>query len=118
MFQCGECLARFTGAAGKSKTYPLKAILDAVSTFNLGHSLTDAQNIIRHRAHLQIPDRTIRRWIEEHRPLATYARLRNAGQKLFQPNAIIRSFTLFHQQVYRFQVHRAKLALLSGRIST
>src|SRR5713226_6788084 len=93
IFQCAECLIRFTGAAGKSKTYPLKAILDAVSTFNLGHSLTDAQTIIRQRTHLQIPDRTIRRWLEEHKPLATYARLRNAGRKLFHPNAIIRSFT-------------------------
>jgi hypothetical protein len=56
IFQCAECLIRFTGAAGKSKTYPLKAILEAVSTFNLGHSLTDAQRIIRERTHLQIPD--------------------------------------------------------------
>src|SRR6266849_1045791 len=89
IFQCGECLARFTGAAGKSKTYPLKAILDAVSTFNLGHALTDAQRIIRQRTHLQIPDRTIRRWLEEHKSLTSYARLRNAGQRLFHPEAII-----------------------------
>jgi ATP-dependent exoDNAse (exonuclease V) beta subunit len=112
VFQCGECLSRFTGAAGKSKTYPLKAILDAVSTFNLGHALTDAQRILRQRTHLQLPERTIRRWLEEYKPLTSYARLRNAGQKLFHPDAIIRSFTLFHQQVYRFQVHQAKLALL------
>src|SRR5437879_17960 len=47
IFQCAECLIRFTAEAGKSKTYPLKAILDAVSTFNLGHALTDAQRILR-----------------------------------------------------------------------
>ena len=112
MFQCGECLARFTGAAGKSKTYPLKAILDAISTFNLGHALTDTQRILRQRTHLQMPERTIRSWLEEYKALTSYVRLRNAGRKLLHPEAIIRSFTLFHQQVYRFQVHRAKLAPL------
>jgi transposase-like protein len=112
IFHCAECLIRFTGDAGKSKTYPLKAILDAVSTFNLGHALTDVQRILRQRTHLQMPERTIRRWLEEYKALTSYARLRTAGKKLFHPDAIIRSFTLFHQQVYRFQVHQAKLALL------
>src|SRR5712692_11701426 len=112
IFQCVECLIRFTAEAGKSKTYPLKAILDAVSTFNLGHALTDAQRILRQRTHLQMPERTIRRWLEEYKPLTSYARLRTAGKKLFHPDAIIRSFTLYHQQVYRFQVHMGKLALL------
>jgi ATP-dependent exoDNAse (exonuclease V) beta subunit len=112
IFQCAECLFRFTGEAGKSKTYPLKTILDVVSTFNLGYPLTDVQRILRQRTHLEIPERTIRRWLEEYKPLTTYARLRTAGQKLFHPEAIIRSFTLYHQQVYRFQVHLAKLALL------
>src|SRR5437667_2721506 len=112
IFQCAECLIRFTAEAGKSKTYPLKAILDAVSTFNLGHALTDAQRILRQRTRLEMPERTIRRWLEEYKPLTVYARLRTAGKKLFHPDAIIRSFTLYHQQVYRFQVHLAKLALL------
>src|SRR5712692_3141844 len=112
IFQCAECLFRFTSDAGKSKTYPLKTILDAVSTFNLGHPLTDTQRILHVRTHLQMPERTIRRWLEEYKPLTSYARLRAAGQKLFHPDAIVRSFTLYHQQVYRFQVHLAKLALL------
>jgi transposase-like protein len=112
IFQCAECLFRFTGDAGKSKTYPLKAILEAVSTFNLGHALTDTQRILRQRTHLEMPERTVRRWLEEYKPLTSYARLRTAGKKLFHPEAIIRSFTLYHQQVYRFQVHLAKLALL------
>src|SRR5437667_11589653 len=108
IFQCAECLIRFTAEAGKSKTYPLKAILDAVSTFNLGHALTDAQRILRQRTRLEMPERTIRRWLEEYKPLTSYARLRTAGRKLFHPDAIIRSCTLFHQQVSRFQVPQAQ----------
>src|SRR5260370_6662997 len=99
IFQCAECLLRFTSDAGKSKTYPLKTILDAVSAFNLGHSLTDTQRILHARTHLQMPERTIRRWLEEYKPLTSYARLRAAGQKLFHPDAIVRSFTLYHQSL-------------------
>jgi ATP-dependent exoDNAse (exonuclease V) beta subunit len=90
----------------------LKSILDAVSTFNLGYTITDTQRLLRQRTHLEIPERTIRRWLEEYKPLTSYARLRADGQKLFAPTAIIQSLTLFHQQVYRFQVHQAKLAML------
>jgi ATP-dependent exoDNAse (exonuclease V) beta subunit len=34
------------------------------------------------------------------------------GRKLFEPNRITRSVKLFHQQVYEYSVHRAKLKLL------
>ena len=83
-----------------------------LSTLNLGHTVTDTQRLLRERTHLQIPERTIRRWLEEYEPLTSYARLRAEGRRLFAPDAIIQSSTLFHQQVYRFQVHLAKLAML------
>jgi ATP-dependent exoDNAse (exonuclease V) beta subunit len=112
LFQCNECGHRFIGEAGKHKTYPLKTILEAVSTFNLGHSLTDTQRILRHRAHVDIPERTTRSWLSAYKMLATYRRWRSAGKKLFRPSELIRSMTLEHQQVYRFQIHQAKLELL------
>ncbi len=112
VFQCAECQHKFTGAEGRNKTYPLKIILDAISTFNLGHSRTETQRILRDRAHIDIPERTISLWLDTYRPLATYSRLRNAGKKLFGPSVLVRSLTFHHQQVYRFQVHQAKLELL------
>jgi transposase-like protein len=112
VYRCSECLHRFTGEPGKNKTYPLRVILEAVSTFDLGHSLTETQQIMRGRFHRQIPERTISSWLAEYRPHTTYSRLRAAGRKLYNPQLIIRSHTFHHQQVYRFQVHRAKLELL------
>jgi hypothetical protein len=35
------------------------------------------------------------------------------GRRLFPPDTAMRSHTFHHQQVYRFQVHRAKLELLT-----
>jgi ATP-dependent exoDNAse (exonuclease V) beta subunit len=112
VYRCTECLHRFTGEAGKNKTYPLPLIVETVSTFNLGHSLTETQQLIRKRFHRQIPERTISSWLTEYRPLTTYARLRATGKKLYSPQLIIRSHAFHHQQVYRFQVHRGKLDLL------
>lgn len=112
VFQCRECLHKFTAAAGKNKTYPPRVILETVSTYNLGNSVSDTQRLIRKRLHVDIPEGTIRSWMRAHKPLTAYARLRAIGSKLFDSDAMIRSFLLRHQQVYRFQLHRAKLELL------
>jgi len=113
VFRCTECLHRFTGAAGKNKTYPLKIILESISTFKLGYSLTETQRVMRRRYHREIPERTISSWLNEYRSLSTYSRLRLAGRKLFRPEILIRSHTFHHQQVYRFQLHLAKLEILT-----
>jgi hypothetical protein len=85
--QCSECLHRFTlEDASKHKSYPLKAILDTISTFNSGHSLSETQAIIRKRLHINVPERTISSWIAEHRKLATYARLRPNAKSRFAPD--------------------------------
>jgi PD-(D/E)XK nuclease superfamily len=111
LFQCPECLHRFTGEPGKNRTYPLRLILDAISTFNLGYSITDTRSLLRRRFHVDVPDRTINSWLTAYRSLATYARLRAQGKKLYDPGSIIVSRFFEHRQVYRFQVHNAKLEL-------
>jgi len=112
LYQCGECGRRFTGNPGRNKSYPLKYILEALSTYHLGNSLTETQNIMRCRARVEVPEATLRSWLTAYRPLTSYARLRIVGRKLMQPSAVIRAFALQHQQVYQFQVHLAKLCLL------
>lgn len=51
--------------------------------FNLGHSLTETQELMRKRFHRQIPERTISSWLTEYRPLTTYSRMRTSGKKLY-----------------------------------
>lgn len=111
IYQCSECLHRFTGEAGKNRTYPLKLILDAITTFNLGYPVTETRSILRRRYHREVPERTINSWLQAYKGVATYSRLRAAGKKLFDPRSIIASRFFQHRQVYRFQVHNAKLDL-------
>ena len=112
IFQCRECLLKFTTAAGRNKTYTPRVILETVSTYNLGNSVSDTQRIIRKRLHVDIPEGTIRSWVRDHKGLTAYGRLRATGTRLFDTHEMIRSYVLEHKQVYRFQVHRAKLQLL------
>lgn len=112
VFQCWECHYKFTAAAGKNKTYAPRVILETVSAYSLGNSISDTQRTIRKRLHVDIPEGTIRSWIRAHKPFTAYARLRAVGRKLFDADAMIRSYLLRHKQVYRFQLHQAKLALL------
>ena len=69
---------------------------------------------MRERFHFQIPERTIQSWLSEHKAVTTYSRLRTAARKLFDPKTVIKTVLLQHQQVYRFQVHQPKLALLAN----
>jgi PD-(D/E)XK nuclease superfamily len=87
-------------------------ILEAVSTYNLGNSISDTQRAIRKQLHVDIPEGTNRSWVRVHKPLAAYTRLRSIGSKLFKADAMIRTFPLRHKQVYRFQLHKAKVELL------
>jgi ATP-dependent exoDNAse (exonuclease V) beta subunit len=54
---------------------------------------------------------TINSWLTAYRGFSTYSLLRATGKKLFDPRSIISSRILEHRQVYRFQVHNAKLEL-------
>lgn len=112
LFECPECLHRFTNRPDKHLTYPLRTVLNAISTFNLGNSLTDTQRIMRRNTHVEIPARTLQDWLQTYRPLCTYHRLRIAASRLYTPEGIVRTLELEHRQVYRFQLHRAKLDLL------
>jgi transposase-like protein len=69
VYRCTECLHRFTANPAKNRTYPLGVILETVSTFNLGYSVTEVQGILRRRFHRHIPKRTITCWMTEYRLL-------------------------------------------------
>ena len=103
----------------KSATVPaaVKPAVEWASSRRQSSSLPSHKSI-RRRLHIHIPERTISSWIAEHRKLATYAWLRPDAKKSFAPNEIVRSYTLEHRQVYRFQVHQAKLDMLTRAASS
>ena len=114
LWRCGSCKRVFTPAPAvlRNKTYPLRIVLDAITQYGLGYSLTDTAEQVRARHGYRVARSTIATWLADHRSLTTYARLRKAGRRLYPPRQAIRSIKLYHRQVYQFQYHRPKLTLL------
>ena len=114
LWRCGSCKRVFTPAPAelRNKTYPLRIVLDAITLYDRGYSLTETAAKIQSRHGRRIGRSTIAAWLAEHRSLTTYARLRDAGRHLFPPTQTIRSIKLYHRQIYTYAYHRPKLALL------
>jgi transcription elongation factor Elf1 len=115
LWKCRACGRVFTPAppALSHKTYPIAVILDGVTLYNLGHTLAEAAAKLKSRHGLTIAPSTLAGWIDEHRDLATYAWLRDAGRRMAPPAQTIRTVKLYHRQVYEYAYHRPKLALLT-----
>lgn len=121
LWRCASCKRVFTPAPAvlRNKTYPLHIVLDAITLYDLGYSLTDTSDQIRARHGFRVARSTIAAWLAEHRSLTTYARLRETGRHLYAPRQVVRAIKLYHRQVYKFQYHRPKLTLLrQGREHT
>jgi transposase-like protein len=114
LWRCASCKSVFTpGPAGlRNKTYPLRIVLDAITLYNLGYSVEETAEKIRLRFGRRAARSTIALWLVEHRELTTYARLRSKGRHLYPARQTIRSLKLYHRQIYKYEYHRPKLALL------
>jgi len=110
-FKCNSCLRYFTARKIKKAEYPERIILSSISTYNLGYTLEQTQKQIAKRFKLKVPLSTIHSWIKEYASICTFTRLRKNVLKLFSQDSIIFSQKLQHNQIYNFQLHRAKLWL-------
>lgn len=121
LWRCASCKRVFTPApaALRNKTFPLHVVLDAITLYNLGYTLPATVEKIRARFGRSISRSTIAGWLAAHRSLTTYSRLRAEGRRLYPPPQTLKSIKLYHRQIYKYQYHRPKLALLrQGREHT
>ena len=114
LWRCASCKRTFTPgpAAIRGKTYPLRTVIDALSTYSLGYSLEDTAARVKSNSGRHIASSTIAAWLAQHHELLSYLRFRDRGRHLFPPAQAIRSIKLYHRQIYRYAFHRPKLELL------
>jgi transposase-like protein len=114
LWRCASCKRVFTPTPAelRNKTYPLRVVLDAITLYDLGYSLDETAEKVRSRQGHRVARSTIAGWLAEYRSLTTYARLRVEGRRLYPPRQTIRAIKLYHRQVYKFEYHRPKLAML------
>src|SRR3990167_3596092 len=110
-YQCKECSYIFTKNPSKNTTYPITTILKAISSYNLGYNLKQTKE----RLHLDSSLPTISSWINKYKQICTFCRLREEAIGLSKKEMLF-SQKLQHNQVYNFQLHKAKLELQSKEL--
>jgi transposase-like protein len=93
LWRCASCKRTFTPgtAALRNKTYPLRTVLDALSTYSLGYSMQDTVARLKSRSGRRIGTSTLASWIADHKAHMSYLRLREVGRHLFPPPQTVRS---------------------------
>jgi len=115
-YKCKSCNKTFTLGNLKNKTYPPKIILNAISTYNLGYTQQQTSKLISSKFKIKPPQRTISQWLSQYKNICTLSRLRKQAIKLYSPKQILISQKLQHNQIYNFQLHKAKLQLVSKEL--
>jgi transposase-like protein len=85
LWRCASCKRAFTPTPAelRNKTYPLRIVLDAITLYDLGYSLDETAEKARIRGGHRVARSTLAAWLSSHRPLITYARLRDHGRRLY-----------------------------------
>lgn len=115
-YRCKKCGRIFSDRKLKHKTYLPKVVLNAISTYNLGYTLEQTNRMINRRFKLRVPESTLHSWVKYYRKICAFSRLRGQAVKLFPPEEAILSENLDHRQIYKFQLHKAKLKLLEKEL--
>lgn len=113
-YQCKNCNSIFTLEQTKGRTYPLKVVLNAISTYNLGNSLEKTSETINKKYSLTIAAKTISNWLNQYKHICAFSRLRRQALKHCNPKNIIHKKPLSHIQPYAFKYHKAKLDILTN----
>jgi len=112
LYYCKNCDKKFSLQKIKHKTYTINMVLNTISTYNLGYSLEKTSKIIAQNYKRKIPITTLHSWIKSYKNICTYHRLREKARQLYYPEFLIFSKKFYHEQVYKFQTHKAKLDIL------
>jgi transposase-like protein len=114
LWRCAFCKRTFTPgpAALRNKTYPIRLVLQALTLYNLGYSLSETAKRLKSKSGRTVSPSTIATWIGAHKEQTTFRRLRAEATTLYPPAQTIRSIKLYHRQVYAYAYHRSKLTLL------
>lgn len=116
IYKCRTCGKFFSDNALKHKSYDAKTILRAISTYNSGYTFDQTAKQMSKRFHQKIPLSTIQSWMKEYSSTCTFYRLREEAIKLHKPEEMIFTHHLQHNQIYKFQLHDAKLNLASKEL--
>ena len=111
-FFCRTCKRHFGAAPIPRRRYSAKTILEALTAYNLGHTIADAKAKVARAA--KVPASTLHSWIGQFASVCTFTRFRRRYS--LSPDDVIFSKTFDHKQEYKFAIHRFKTNVLCKRL--
>ena len=112
IYFCKKCKKRITGQTLNGKAYPTPMILEALSLYSLGFSLSEVAAKLEALFGISVAKATVHDWTTEFKGLCPFSRMREEALKIYKPHQMIEKVRLKHQQTYDFMLHRGKLDLL------
>ena len=106
------CGRTFTAQDLKGKQFPLHIVIEGMSYYNLGLTLEETCSLLKKKFGVAPEPETLSAWVEEHKQLCRFERLRPYATKMYRPKDMVEVVTMAHRQLYRFRYHRAKTRLM------
>ncbi|MFH0922388.1 MAG: PD-(D/E)XK nuclease family protein [Fibrobacterota bacterium] len=112
LYQCRDCLRRFTPLISKHRTFPLHVILTALTLYNEFHTFEEVAEKAGREFGISVSAKNVNNWVEDFKSYLPFLRMRRFAQGKFPPGETIERVHMFHGQIFDFQYHRAKLQLI------
>jgi len=109
VYFCKNCNKKITPMASRGRTFPLRIIIDALTSFNRLTPLIKIPDGIKEKYGVDVSARTISKWIEDYKDYIPFLRMREFAGKKFSSKNLISEAKLVHKQIYDFKFHNAKL---------
>ena len=107
-----DCGKTFTAQDVKGKHFPLNVVIEGMSYYNLGCTFEQSCAILHKKFGVNPEPATLSSWVEEHKSLCRFERLRPYATKMYKPKDMVEVVSMAHRQLYRFRYHRAKTRLM------
>jgi transposase-like protein len=106
IYLCKQCSKKFSDRKITRTSYPPKLILNAITYYNLGHTLDQTIKTMRQKYKTKIPTSTLKNWVHKYKNELPFIKLRSRYK--INPDEIIKRKHLQHQQPYLFQINTLK----------
>jgi transposase-like protein len=117
VYYCRHCDKKFTPLITKSKTYPVALILKSLINYNRFLSSGEILDQLKKQYGHDVSIASVLGWIKEYDHYLPFLRMReflakklNSGQEKLSD--LVHEQRLFHNQIYDFKYHRAKMNVL------
>lgn len=109
LYFCNFCQKKITPGPTRGKTFPLRVILEVLSYYNQFASPDKIVERVKDNHGLSISRRNISAWLKDFKDYLPFLRMRDFIRQKYDPREMTVSSRMFHNQVYDFCYHRAKL---------